>query len=144
MVTYAEAHIKRVEALFSTVCDPPPFGSLWIVPEEIWKAEVPKVEPSYDTSNNRHMHPGCSLRTVNSTLGPVPMLLGTSRSKGLCARVLGVTNVGKECFFGRVPPVPVALTYWVGKQRVVRAPKPGLDKQEEHALREMCVKKGWL
>ncbi len=141
VVTHEEANARRQERLFMTV-DLAPFGSLWFVPEQLWKTAHKRCD--YDQNSDRTGHPGCSLRRMNSTLGPVPLLHGTSRSSGKTVTVKNVLGDAHTTYFGSLPPVPCPMSHCMGSNRIRTTDKSRLTSDEEVTLMTLCVRKGWL
>jgi hypothetical protein len=143
MNTNEEADFDRMRRLFSAL-NMAHFGSLWFVPEDIWKA---RHEGTYDENSTRTGHPGCSLRPISGgcSLGPVPLLHGSSKRAGQAVPVSNVLNAeGHTTFFGGLPPVFVLYTSWQGRNRIRPAHKTRLSDDEEVSVMKLCIKKGWL
>lgn len=136
-----EAQTGRLIKAFATL-NVAPFGSLWRVPEEFWKRSFGE---SYALNNTRRDHPGCSLRKHNTTLGPIPMLHGTSqRSRTrICVVVKNIYGQPHTTYFGGLDPAPTPYEMWQGKNRLSPAEKHCLDPDEMNAMQCLCRKKGW-
>ena len=81
-----EAAKQRWENLCACI-EMAPFGALFRVDEVVWMAGL---GAEYAARTKRNDHPGCSIRRTGATLGPIPMLHGTSRRsyKGARKRLL--------------------------------------------------------
>ena len=136
-----QVRADRLRNLFATL-DIAPFGSLWRVDEAIWKRGI----PGYDST--RDDHPGCSLRRYNATLGPIPMLHGTSnptrdpRRPRECVAVRDVYGKEHTTYFGGLDPVFLEYQMWQGG-RITPADKSRLDPEEMGAIKALCARKGW-
>lgn len=118
------------------------FGSLYFVPEEVWKARIGR---RYDQGSNRVGHPGCSISRQQwcSSLEPVQMLHGSSRKRKNAFVVKGVMGDSKATYFSTLV-APISHLYWTKqvKNKIRRAPKGDLDKEEKVKLMEFCAKRG--
>ncbi len=87
------------------------FGTLWMVPEDIWQQVLSQVR--YDRNSNRRCHPGCSVLSNSVTTASVPMLHGTSEKRGRRAvRVTGLTEPTRVTWFGGIPPQQIPFSFW--------------------------------
>jgi hypothetical protein len=81
-------------------------GTLWWVRENVWKDEIP-----FYYFTNRNSHPGLSISEAKAleSRAYVPMLHGTSKRKGNCVAVWGLTRVEREHFtyFGQIKPAKI-------------------------------------
>lgn len=134
-----EAERKRWESLFACL-DVAPFGSLFRVDESVW---VKGLKDDYAARSTRRDHPGCSIRKNAATLGPIPLLHGTSRSyKRETVAVKDVYGKPHTTYFGGLDPVPTERECWLQK-KVRMAEKIRLNSAEEKAMRAMCLRRGW-
>lgn len=139
-----EAAKQRWENL-CVLIDVAPFGALFRVDEVVWTAGL---GVAYAARTNRNDHPGCSIRRSGATLGPIPMLHGTSRrsySHESSRESIAVEDVyGKPhtTYFGGLDPVPVDQEHWARKN-VKPAPKPSLTLVERANMKALCDRKGW-
>ena len=137
-----EVAAARLGHLFATL-NLAALGSLWFVPEDIWKA---MHAGHYDEHNTRDGHPGCSLRRMSSdcSLDPIPLLHGRSKKTGQAVPVDSVLSKGHPTFFGSLPPVPVPCSSWQGHNRIKPSLKPKLSSTEQKSVIDLCTAKGWL
>ena len=137
-----EADANRWQAAIATCVDCS-FGTLFKVDEAVWIGALGDIYVSSDRKN----HPGCSLRKHNATLGPVPLLHGTSgKPRNPSIEAVPVRNVyGKPhtTWFGGLDPVPLAFTELRRSRRIVAAEKPRLDAEETVKLLGLCARRGW-
>ena len=137
-----EADARRWQVAFATCVDCG-FGALFKVDEDLW------IESLGDTYVNRARtnHPGCSLRKHNATLGPIPLLHGTSKKPlNPCIEVVPVQDVYGNPYttwFGGLDPVPMAFAELWRSKRIVAAEKPRLDAEETVAMLGLCARRGW-
>ena len=137
-----EADASRWQAAIATCVDCS-FGTLFKVDEAVWIGALGDIYVSSDRKN----HPGCSLRKHNATLGPVPLLHGTSgKPRNPSIEAVPVRNVyGKPhtTWFGGLDPVPLAFTELRRSRRIVAAEKSRLDADETVAMLGLCARRGW-
>lgn len=136
---------KRLADLFA-VAGIGAFGSLYFVPEEIWKRAH---GTRYDQKSTRKGHPGCSVRRFSTSLDAVPLLHGSSsKARSYCIAVTGIFEKGSCSWFGGLPPVPVSPECWqlARDQRIRSAPsgKYRVTPKEEQKLSKLCRNKGWI
>lgn len=137
-----EADARRWQVAFATCvdCD---FGALFKVDEDL------RIESLGDTyvRSGRKNHPGCSLRKHNATLGPIPLLHGTSNTpRNPRIEVVPVRDVygnPHTTWFGGLDPVPMAFAELWRSRRIVAAEKPKLDTEETVAMLGLCARRGW-
>ena len=140
-LTDQEANARRMERLFAIV-EPCPFGSLWRVPEHLWKNGLMAQNRRYDYGNDRANHPGCCVRINTASLGAVPMLLGTSNRGGVCIK--NAYGEPHATYFGQLPPVPFDISCWQGTHRIQAAGKGCATQSEKKGLRAFLKRKGWI
>ena len=117
------------------------FGSLYKVFETIWKTSLPLT---YDRTNTRRSHPGCSVRTENGSINAyVPMLHGSSSKpkKTESVVVADVYGVPHKTYFGGLDPVPIPIRM---RKFVEVAEKGRVTPEEGKALRNLCQQRKWL
>ncbi len=142
VLSMEEAMARRWQAVFATCLDFG-FGTLFKVDEAVW---IGALGVAY-VKSDRKSHPGCSLRKHNATLGPVPLLHGTSgKSRNpsiVTVPVRDVYGTAHTTWFGGLDPVPMALYELWQSRRIVAAEKPRLDTDEMVAMQGLCARRGW-
>lgn len=134
------AEKQRWERLFAYI-DVAPFGALFRVDEAVWSAGL---GAAYAARTKRSDHPGCSIRKTGATLGPIPMLHGTSRRPYNCESVAVKDIYGRPhtTYFGGLDPVPVDQEH-LARKTVKRADKLSLTLTEGVNMKALCDRKGW-
>lgn len=140
-LTDQEANARRMEHLCAIV-EPYQFGSLWRVPELLWKDRLMAQNRRYNFDNDRASHPGCCVRMNTASLGAVPLLLGTSNRGGVC--IESVYGRPHDTYFGQFPPVPCEISCWQRTHRIHAAEKGCATQNEKEELRAFLKEKGWL
>jgi len=119
------------------------FGTLWIVPEDIWKAVI---EPfRYDKNSDRKNHPGCSVLNSTITDTVIPVLHGTSKKHGRhSVPVQFKTDGNRTTWFGGLPPRQIPISYWkqpsISEEKITPMKDKGmLDEHEIKAMRKLMT-----
>lgn len=142
MLTLQESVSLRQRNLLFLLARHLGFCSLYRVPETVWKS---LFDAGYGRTTNRAMHPGLSLSGPRHSLDPVPMLHGTTGTRGPVT-LWGIMRTDPEhpTSFGHLL-APVPLHSWLGKDGVAPLPEARrLNGRERKLVVKAARQRGWL